>query len=132
MEFSQSVFRNKHWKQHVRQVLRSKKYVQGCVWVGGWKQPGLSLNAICSYHFRLLLLFLPRHSSPLNAKARVVGPFNTGPLHKQTLPAVWLEGADSSPRGSLPWPQRGGEVGDAYPEAAASGGSALWHRSSPY
>lgn len=36
-ELSQSVFRNKHWRQPVRQVLRSKKYVQRCVWVGGWK-----------------------------------------------------------------------------------------------
>ena len=32
------VFRNKHWRQPVRQVLRSKKCVQGCVWVGGWKE----------------------------------------------------------------------------------------------
>lgn len=55
---------------------------------GVGREPGLWLDAVGSFHFRLLfLLFLPRHVSPPNAKARAVWPIHPWPFI-QTNPGL--------------------------------------------
>lgn len=128
MELSQSRFQNKRWKQHGRQALRSKKYMQGCVWSGGlegnlaadWR-PLVPFTSGCCYCF-YQDIFLPQMQ-----KLELWSPSTSGPSYRQTLgcamarvqqPSSLWEHCQRQPAGS-----GGCLLGGATPGVAA-----IWHR----